>query len=115
MYHHRGSAFAEQGKYLEAIADYDIAIRLQPDYPDIYLDRGNSYYAMERHEHALKDYSEAIRLSPGYAEAFANRAAVYAALGHDKASNDDAMEAEARGINFEALQGLLEDARKTQD
>ena len=37
MYHHRGSVFAEQGKYLEAIADYDIAIRLQPDYPDIYL------------------------------------------------------------------------------
>ena len=45
-YHHRGSAFAEQGKHLEAVADYDAAIRLRPAYADIYVDCGNSYHAL---------------------------------------------------------------------
>ena len=34
MYQHRGSAYAETGRHLEAIADYDVAVRLNPSYPD---------------------------------------------------------------------------------
>ena len=114
MYHYRGSAFAEQGKQLEAIADYDAAVRLLPDYPDTYVDRGNSYHALGRNENALKDYSEAIRLRPNYAEPYANRAAVYAALGDDEASRRDAYEATGRGIDPVALEALLEEIDKVR-
>jgi tetratricopeptide (TPR) repeat protein len=114
MYHYRGSAFAEQGKQLEAVADYDAAVRLLPDYPDIYVDRGNSYHALGRDENALKDYSEAIRLRSNYAEAYANRAAVHSALGDDEASRRDAYEATARGIDQAALEALLEETVKAR-
>ena len=46
LYHHRADAFALNGQHRKAITDYDAAVRLEPAYPDTYLDRGNSRYAL---------------------------------------------------------------------
>ncbi len=112
IYQHRGSAYAASGRHLEAIVDYDVAIRLNPSYPDTYVDRGNSQHALEEYERAIKDYSEAIRLRPNFAEAYANRAAVHVESGDEAAAAVDIESAYANGIDREALDELLAEARR---
>ena len=112
MYQHRGSTYAETGRHLEAIADYDVAVRLNPTYPDTYVDRGNSQHALKQYDRAVKDYTEAIRLRPNFAEAYANRAAAHVELGDETAASGDIESARANGIDREALDALLEEARR---
>ena len=107
IYHHRGAALAELGMYRQAIRDYDTAVRLNPRYPDTYLDRGNAHHALSEPQHALKDYSEAIRLRPNFAEAHANRAVVQMERGDVEAARADAEKARAFGIDQNALDKLL--------
>ncbi|RPI35513.1 MAG: tetratricopeptide repeat protein, partial [Nitrospiraceae bacterium] len=42
-YHNRGIAYANVGKYDEAIEDYDRVISLRPKDPNIYFSRGVAY------------------------------------------------------------------------
>lgn len=111
MYQHRGRAYADMGMHHEAIADYDAAVRLQPGCADFYLDRGNSHHEMGEHDRASKDYDEAIRLRPDFAAAYANRAAVHVELGAEDAGAADEERARELGIDGEALEGLLAEAR----
>ena len=112
IYQHRGSAYAESGRHLEAIADYDVAVRLNPTYPDTYVDRGNSQHALKEYNRAIRDYSEAIRLRPNFAEAYANRAAVHVESGDEAAAAADVESAHGYGVDREALDELLEEARR---
>ena len=76
-------------RHEEAIADYDEAIRLKPDYAQAYYNRGNAKGRLERHEEAIADYDEAIRLKPDHAQAYYNRGAAKAALDlRDEARKD---------------------------
>lgn len=63
--------------YEEAIADYNKAIRLNPDYALAYNNRGLVYRKLGKYKKALKDYTKAIEIDPYYAEAYAKRGAVY--------------------------------------
>ena len=65
-----GYLHAEQSRLLDAISDFDEAIRLKPDYAEAYFNRGYAKYSLDRHEMAIADFDEAIRLKPNYAEAF---------------------------------------------
>ena len=57
----------------EALASYDKAIALKPDYAEAYNNRGNALSELKRHEEALASYDKAIALKPDYAEAYNNR------------------------------------------
>jgi tetratricopeptide (TPR) repeat protein len=111
LYHHRADAFALNGQHLEAIADYDAAVRIDAAYPDTYLDRGNSRYALGHLEAAVKDFSEAIRLNPDWAEAYANRAVAHAEFEHMVESDQDASKATSLGIDSDRLSEMLGAAR----
>ena len=50
---------------LRAIADYDEAIRLDPQMPEAYRDRGLLYAGKGNLNRAIADYDEALRLEPG--------------------------------------------------
>ena len=56
-----------------AIADYDSAIRLKPDYAIAYNNRGAARSDLGQHFAAIIDYDTAIRLKPDYATAHNNR------------------------------------------
>ena len=71
-----GCLLWEGGKAEKARAAYDTAIRLQPDYAEVYNNRGNIKSGLDSHDAALKDYDEAIRLNPNFAEAYSNRGAI---------------------------------------
>ena len=71
---------SDLGQHFAAIADYDIAIRLNPDYATAYYNRGNVKGDLGQHFAAIADYDIAIRLNPDYAKAYNNRGIAKALL-----------------------------------
>ena len=68
-----GYTKSELGQYESAIADYDIAIHLKPDYAIAYNDRGVVKGKRGEYKAAIEDYDEAVRLKPDCAVAYYNR------------------------------------------
>ena len=60
-------------QHFAAIADYDKAIQLNPDYAYAYICRGNAKRKLEQYFAAIADYDKAIRLKPDDATAYDNR------------------------------------------
>lgn len=84
-----GCLLWEGGKAEKARSAYDTAIRLQPDYVEVYNNRGNIKSGLGSHDTALDDYDTAIRLNPNFAEAYSNRGAAKFKLSrHDAALTD---------------------------
>ena len=84
-----GCLLWEGGKAEKALEAYDTAIRLQPDYAEVYNNRGNIKNGLGSHDTALDDYDKAICLNPNFAEAYSNRGAAKFKLGkHDAALAD---------------------------
>ncbi len=59
----RGLAYYEQGQYEQAIADYDRAIDLNPDYALAYYNRGLAYKQQGQYERAIADFERCLELS----------------------------------------------------
>ena len=76
----RGNAKYELGLYHAAIADYNKAIGLKPDYALAYNNRGFARAALGEYFPAISDYDMAIRLKPDYAFVYNNRGNAKAAL-----------------------------------
>ena len=83
----------EGGQVEKALAAYDTAIRLQPNYAEVYNNRGNVKSGLGSHDAALDDYEEAIRLNPNFAEVYSNRGAMKFSLGRHTAALTDLNEA----------------------
>ena len=85
----RTRAWYDKKIYDKAIADYNEAIRLDPQYAAAYNNRGNAWVDKNEYEKAIADFSEAIRLDPQYAIAYNGRATAWYAKGaNDKAIAD---------------------------
>ena len=61
------------GQYEAAIADYDVAIDLNPDYVDAYNNRGVAKSNLGQYEAAIADYDAAIDRNSDDANAYINR------------------------------------------
>ena len=60
----RGVAKAQLKEYSEAIADYDKAIELDPNFAEAYYARGLTYRELGKEEEAKKDFKKAQELDP---------------------------------------------------
>ena len=69
----RGNALKGLGRLEEALASYDAALRLKPDYAQAHSNRGVALKALGRLEEAVAAYDAALRIKPDYAEAHSNR------------------------------------------
>jgi len=69
-----GIIYAERGMTEEAIAEYETAIGLDPDYPKSYLNLGAVLTEAGRTDEAMAAFREALRLDPAYASARINLA-----------------------------------------
>ena len=88
-YIEQGVAKAELGQYEEAIADYDAALRLDPDHVGALVNRSLAWIGLGRYEDAIADYDAVLRLDPEQVGAWANRGAAKAKLGrHNEALAD---------------------------
>ena len=66
-----------QGRLAKAVADYDEAIKADPQQPAAYNNRGIAYAAAADYDKAIADYDKAIELTRTYASALNNRGLAY--------------------------------------
>ncbi|MCF6199120.1 MAG: tetratricopeptide repeat protein, partial [Hyphomicrobiaceae bacterium] len=60
-----------------ALADFNKAIELNAQYPQVYNNMGNVYMDQNNYEKALQAYSKAIEIAPTYGVAYNNRGSAY--------------------------------------
>jgi tetratricopeptide (TPR) repeat protein len=85
----RGLAYSSLGQWDKAIADYNQAIRIDPENFNANYNRGLAYTALEQWDKAITDYTRAIRINPKYIKAYSNRSVAYNNLGQwDKSIAD---------------------------
>jgi tetratricopeptide (TPR) repeat protein len=68
-----GNNKRESGDNQGAIADYDQAIQIKPDYAEAFKNRGNAKSNLGDYQGAIADYDQAIQIKPDYALAYNNR------------------------------------------
>jgi CHAT domain-containing protein/Flp pilus assembly protein TadD len=69
----RGNELFELGRYEEAIASYDRAIKINPDYHEAWANRGITLYSLGRDEDAIASYDQAVEIKPDKHDAWYNR------------------------------------------
>jgi tetratricopeptide (TPR) repeat protein len=79
-YVNRGANYSIKGDLDAAMADYNEAIRLSPNFSNAFTHRGNLYADKGNLDLALSDYNEAIRLEPN-AISFLDRGNLYSGKG----------------------------------
>src|ERR1700716_1006575 len=72
-YTSRGLARYRKGDVDGAIADYELAIQINPGLAPAHLNRGNTRYAKGDRDGALADWNRALRIDPRLYEAYNNR------------------------------------------
>ncbi|CAK9003000.1 unnamed protein product [Durusdinium trenchii] len=77
----RGASKHQLGKYEEAIADFDMAIKLDPKFAVALYKRGASKHMLGKYEEAIADFDMDINLNPKYALALDKRGASKHMLG----------------------------------
>ena len=79
-HHNRGIELGDEGRWEEAISEFDEAIELEGD-ARTYMARGISYGALGEFDRAVADLDMAIELDSELGEAYGERGAVYALAG----------------------------------
>ena len=74
----RGLVWNDQRQHKEAIADFDEAIRLRPDFAAAYNNRGLAWLHQRDFKKALADWEQSAKLNPRSAAAISNLAWVRA-------------------------------------
>ena len=88
-----GQALQEEGKLQEAIAEFDEAVRIDPQLASAYSFRGTAHGLLGEYERAMVDLNEAIRLDPQDAEYYINRGGIYYFWGRSQENQDESVEA----------------------
>lgn len=80
-YYNRGLAHYAKGDIDRAIADYNEALRLDPNYASAFENRGWAWIHKGNLDRSIADYNEAIRLDPKLSVAYSGRGIVWYAAG----------------------------------
>ncbi len=72
-YFNRGTVLRELNRPEEALASFDHAMTLKPDFAEAYIHRGLALQKLKRTEEALINYDRALSLKPGTAEVHFDR------------------------------------------
>ncbi|MFM7905635.1 MAG: tetratricopeptide repeat protein, partial [Microcystis sp.] len=71
----QGYQKAINGDFIGAIASYDQALKIQPDFRLAWYNRGNGLYNLGRLEEAIASYDQALEIKPDYPDAWTDRGA----------------------------------------
>jgi len=89
QYLDRGDKNNNKADFDLAIAEFDRAIKLDPNIAEAYFGRGRGYLRKGDNSRAVADYSQAIRLNPNDLISYSNRGRAYARMGdYDNAVAD---------------------------
>ena len=78
-----------QNKNQQAIANYNAALKLNPDLPEAYFKRALAKNYIADFQGALRDFDKIIRINPGHPFAYSNRASTKSVLGDLHGAIDD--------------------------
>jgi tetratricopeptide (TPR) repeat protein len=88
-YFKQGEDYRNNNQYDKAIAAYNKAIEVNPQYAEAYKNRGIVYLDLKDYDKAMADNNKAIEVNPQYSNAYNNRGNVYSDLKeYDKAMAD---------------------------
>jgi len=76
-----GMTYVEQGRLDEAIAEFEEAIRLDPDHADAHVNLGTAYHQQGKFEEAIAELQVAVELEPDDATAYRNLGTAYGEQG----------------------------------
>jgi V8-like Glu-specific endopeptidase len=85
----KGNEKASNKDYRGALADYNQAIKLDPNYADAYYGRGIVRSKLGDKQGAITDYTQAIKINPNDADAYLNRGNVRSKLGDKQGAITD--------------------------
>jgi tetratricopeptide (TPR) repeat protein len=88
-FHDRGVAYAAKNAYDKAIADFNRALELDPNFASALCNRGEMLRLKGDYEGAFADFTQALKVDPKHAPALVNRGRVYRVKGRiDRALQD---------------------------
>src|SRR4029077_12763789 len=85
----RGFCYMNDGDEKMAIADFEKAIEINPNYFDGYENIGLIWYDKGEFQKAIDWYSKSIKVNPASANAFAKRGSSYTYIGEFGKATDD--------------------------
>jgi tetratricopeptide (TPR) repeat protein len=89
LHHNSATKLQKEGKYKEAINEFNKALSIDPKFAMAYASRGVTFHYLGEYTTAIKDYSQAIRINPSDATFYNNRGASYQKLEkHQQAIED---------------------------
>jgi tetratricopeptide (TPR) repeat protein len=85
----RALAYSLLGQFTEALADYDEAIRLRPDFDVALNNRAWALFKMKRYAEGMRDVERALKIAPWSAHAFDTRAHLHQVEGRVRQALQD--------------------------
>ena len=79
-WNNRGITLANSGEPQKAVASFDKALRLKPDYAEAWSNRGIALISLGNYKKALSSFDRAIKFKADYAQAWNGRGLVLASL-----------------------------------
>lgn len=80
----KGIAYANLGLHAEAVGSYDLALSIEPEYPDTHCERGVSLFEVYRFAEALRSLKAAVAADPAYARPHHFLGCLYEYLGEEE-------------------------------
>ncbi len=108
--YYMATVFTYQGRYAEAMEQYQRGIEADPNDPNLHIGLAYNYYGTGSIPDALLSFEDAISVDPDNAEAFDGRAYMYLQLGDDSLAEQNALEATRLNPNMARAQGRLGEA-----
>jgi len=83
-YYELGNLFVEQTNYKDALANFDKAVKLKPDYVEALVNKGNCYYMLKDYNKAINTFEDVLKIDPNSKMANRNLSHLYGLLGNNE-------------------------------
>jgi len=94
-YNLRGLAYSKAGMHLEAMADFNRVLAINPENFFAYNNRGNAFKALGDFGQAIHDFQKAAAINPGLPDSYVNLSKVYYLTGETELAFEARKKADA--------------------